>query len=144
MNRFNMDPVIWGPHYWFVLHTIASNYPLQPTAVQKKIHYRFISHLREFIPHPEIASKLEALVETYPVAPYLDTRGDFVRWMHMIHNKVNETLGKPAVSLHRHKEAMKELYAPTATRLQKHIKQTYGLVYALFAIMLGLVIFLNR
>ena len=27
---------IWGPHYWFVLFTIALNYPLTPNKVTKK------------------------------------------------------------------------------------------------------------
>ena len=139
-----MDPVVWGPHYWFVLHTIASNYPVMPTSIQKKIHYRLVHHLAEFIPHKEIAASVHKLVEAYPVAPYLDTRDDFVRWMHMIHNKVNAHLHKPAVSLHRHKDAMKRLYEPSASRLQKHIKDHYALVYVLFVAMLGIVILLNR
>ena len=31
-----LDPKIWGPHYWFVLHTIALNYPLHPNETSKK------------------------------------------------------------------------------------------------------------
>ena len=27
---------IWGPSYWFVLHTIALNYPEFPNAIAKK------------------------------------------------------------------------------------------------------------
>jgi len=139
-----MDPVVWGPHYWFVLHTIASNYPKNPTSVQKKIHYRFVHNLHEFLPHRESANRFSSLLAEFPVAPYLDTRDDFVRWMHMIHNKINASLKKPAVSLHRHKDAMKLLYQPTSTRLQKHIKDSHALVYVLFVGLLGLVILLNR
>jgi len=139
-----MDPVVWGPHYWFVLHTIASNYPKSPTSIQKKIHYRFIHNLHEFIPHRESSLRFADLLQAYPVAPYLDTRDDFVRWMHMIHNKINENLEKPTVSLHRHKDAMKVMYLPTATRLQQRIKATHALVYVLFVGMLGLVIMFNR
>ena len=139
-----MDPVIWGPPYWFVLHTIASNYPIMPTSIQKKIHYRFIHNLHEFIPNRESANAFSSLLQDFPVAPYLDTRDDFVRWMHLIHNKVNASLEKPAISLHRHKEAMKILYTPTMSRVQKHIKDSYALVYVLFIGMLGLVIILNR
>jgi hypothetical protein len=139
-----MDPVVWGPHYWFFLHTMASNYPKNPTSVQKKIHYRLVHNMHEFIPHRESANLFSSLLAEFPVAPYLDTREDLVRWVHMIHNKVNAVLEKPAVSLHRHKDAMKNLYAPTATRLQKHIKNNTIVVYVLFVSMLGLVIGLNR
>ena len=31
-----LDPIIWGPHYWFMLHTIALNYPIRPNDVIKK------------------------------------------------------------------------------------------------------------
>ncbi len=31
-----LNPEIWGPHYWFVLYTIALSYPLKPNDVSKK------------------------------------------------------------------------------------------------------------
>ena len=31
-----LNPKVWGPHYWFVLHTIANTYPLSPNDVTKK------------------------------------------------------------------------------------------------------------
>ena len=32
----NFDPDVWGPHYWFFLHTIAESYPIHPNSVTKK------------------------------------------------------------------------------------------------------------
>jgi len=32
----SLDPKIWGPHYWFVLHSIALTYPLTPNETTKK------------------------------------------------------------------------------------------------------------
>ena len=29
-------PDIWGPHYWFFLHTVAESYPETPNAVTKR------------------------------------------------------------------------------------------------------------
>ena len=34
-----LDPAVWGPHYWFFLHTIAMTYPHYPNAVTKKKFY---------------------------------------------------------------------------------------------------------
>ena len=31
-----LNPEIWGPHYWFVLYTIALSYPLKPNDISKK------------------------------------------------------------------------------------------------------------
>ena len=40
----NFDPNIWGPHYWFFLHTIAESYPLHPNSVTKKKYYDSIQN----------------------------------------------------------------------------------------------------
>ena len=37
------------------------------------------------------------LLDQYPVSSYLDTREAFVKWMHFIHNRVNEDLNKAEV-----------------------------------------------
>ena len=31
-----MDPNIWGPHAWFLIHTVCLNYPDNPTDEDKK------------------------------------------------------------------------------------------------------------
>ena len=44
------DPTIWGPHYWFFLHTISHTYPLYPNEVTKKKYYDLIQNMPLFIP----------------------------------------------------------------------------------------------
>ena len=94
-----LDPKIWGPHYWFFLHTITMTYPHHPNAVTKKKYYEFIQNLPLFIPVEEISKEFEKLIDVYPITPYLDNRDSFSRWMHFIHNKINEKLEKPQISL---------------------------------------------
>lgn len=93
-----MNSEIWGPHYWFVIHTIAINYPIKPNAIQKKSYYKFIQDLPSFLPDKNSSKKLTELIQIYPVLPYLDTRKDFIKWTHFIHNRVNESLGKDQIS----------------------------------------------
>ena len=95
----NLNPEIWGPHYWFFLHTITMFYPRHPNAVTKKKYYEFIANLPLFIPVESISKYINDLLDKYPVTPYLDSREEFVKWMHFIHNKVNEHLEKPKISL---------------------------------------------
>jgi hypothetical protein len=99
MSTIYLDPKIWGPHYWFFLHTLAMTYPHHPNSVTKKKYYEFIQNLPLFIPVEEISTKVEKLIELYPITPYLDNRDSFVRWMHFIHNKINEDLEKPPITL---------------------------------------------
>lgn len=99
MQTIYLDPKIWGPHYWFFLHTLAMTYPHHPNAVTKKKYYEFIQNLPLFLPVDEISTSFSKLIEKYPITPYLDNRDSFVRWMHFIHNKINVALEKPEISL---------------------------------------------
>ena len=88
------DPSVWGPHYWFFLHTIAESYPMHPNEVTKRKYYDLIQNLPIFIPIDEIGNFVSQLLDKYPVTPYLDNRDSFVRWMNFIQNKVNVNIGK--------------------------------------------------
>ena len=103
----NSDPAIWGPHFWFTLFTISMTYPLKPTNVTKKKYYDFVQNLPLFIPHEESSKLTAQLLDTYPVSPYLDSRDSFMRWIHFIHNRVNESLNKPTL---RYQEALEEYH----------------------------------
>ena len=92
-----MDPEVWGPQYWFFLHSAAYSYPRNPTAIQRKIFYRLMHHFSEYIPHADSANLYRKLLDANPVAPYLDTKEDLMRWTNLMHNKVNEVLRKPLV-----------------------------------------------
>ena len=102
-----LDPQIWGPHYWFFLHTIALSYPTKANDITKKIYYTFIHNLPLFLLIDEIGNSFSKLLDKYPVKPYLDSRKSFIKWMHFIHNKINISLNKPEISLD---EAMKKYY----------------------------------
>ena len=99
MSTIYLDPKIWGPHYWFFLHTVAMTYPHHPNAITKKKYYEFIQNLPIFIPVEEISKEMEKMIDLYPITPYLDNRDSFVRWTHFIHNKINEKLEKPQITL---------------------------------------------
>lgn len=93
-----LDPRVWGPHYWFVLHTIALTYPEWPTDVTKKKYYDFIQNLPLFTPQSESGGGLSAFLDRYPPTPYLDSRQSFQRWIHFLHNKINSAMGVPELS----------------------------------------------
>ena len=52
----SLDPKIWGPHYWFVLHTITLTYPINPNETIKKKYYDLIQNLPLFIPIENIGN----------------------------------------------------------------------------------------
>lgn len=89
-----MKSDIWGPHFWFFLHTIAYNYPDTVNQVTKRKYYDFIHNLPLFIPEQNIGNTFSSMLDKYPLSPYLDNRDSFMRWIHFIHNKYNSYLGK--------------------------------------------------
>jgi hypothetical protein len=92
-------PQVWGPHYWYFLHTSFFQYPETPTIVTKKIYYDMITHFGTFIPDEKIATYYNQLLNEYPISPYLDNKVSIVKWGWFIHNKVNKKLKKPSITL---------------------------------------------
>lgn len=136
------DPKIWGPHYWFFLHTIAESYPLQPNEVSKRKYYDLIQNLPLFIPIDEIGNYVSDLLDKYPVTPYLDNRDSFVRWMHFIHNKVNVHLGKDEVSLPKAMDMYRNEYRPKPIYLAEKINWRKHYLHILLILVLAILIYI--
>ena len=102
-----LNPEVWGPKYWFVLHTIALTYPLRPTSIVKKKYYEFIKNLHLFLPDEEIGAQFSNFLDKYPVTPYLDSRESFMKWVHFIHNRINVSLGKKTMN---YDDSLKEYF----------------------------------
>ena len=124
-----LDPKVWGPHYWFFLHTISMSYPLRPNSVTKKKYYEFIQNLPLFIPVESISSDFSKLLDQYPITPYLDSRDAFIRWVWFIHNKINEKLEKNKISLNKFYELYYEEYKPKDIKNREMNRLKNKLIY---------------
>jgi hypothetical protein len=124
-----LDPKVWGPHYWFFLHTIAMTYPHHPNTVTKKKFYEFIQNLPIFLPVEEISGEFSKLIDKYPVTPYLDNRDSLVRWMHFMHNKINEKLEKPQISLNEFFVNYYDEYKSKDIKLAQYYKIREKVIY---------------
>lgn len=131
-----LDSKVWGPYYWFVLHTIALSYPLKPNEVTKRKYYEFIQNLPIFLPNPDIGDNFSKLLNNYPVTPYLDSRSSFIKWMHFIHNKINVSLGYPELSLDDAMIAYYEHYKPKEVKNEEQRKQREKYVFLGFIIII--------
>jgi len=126
-----LDPKIWGPHYWFVLHTLAMTYPHHPNSVTKKKYYEFIQNLPLFIPIEDISKNFEKLIDKYPITPYLDNRNSFIRWTHFIHNKINEKLEKQQISLNEFYVQYYNEYKSQNEKIVEFIKLRSKFIYGI-------------
>ena len=140
-----LNPSVWGPHYWFFLHTISLSYPHYPNAITKKKYYDFIQNIPLFIPVETIASSFSKLLDEYPVSPYLDSKKAFISWMHFIHNKVNEKLGKKKMTLNDFYKTYYNAYKPTALKYKEYYKLKEKIIYIVVIILiLALTIYLYK
>lgn len=135
-----LDPVIWGPHFWFVLHTIAITYPRRPTSATKKKYYDLIMNIPLFIPVEEMGNKFRVLLDEYPISAYLDSRESLIRWMHFIHNKINESLEKPKITLATFYENYYEKYKAPHIKLNDDYQWKKMIGFAAFLICILMVI----
>lgn len=95
--KLSSNSDIWGPHYWFFIHTLSYTYPEFPNDITRRKYYDFIMNLPLFIPDHDMGNMFSKTLDKYPVTPYLDNRESFMRWVCFIHNKINNQLGKQEV-----------------------------------------------
>ncbi len=132
-----LDPNVWGPHYWFFLHTISMTYPHHPNAVTKKKYYEFIQNLPLFIPIEAMSGELSKLIDQYPITPYLDNRESFIRWVWFIHNKINQKLEKPELSLSAFYTKYYDSYKSNNIKLVEYYKLRQKILYG--SIVIGMI-----
>lgn len=131
-----LDPKVWGAHYWFFLHTVAMTYPHHPNTVTKKKYYEFIQNLPLFLPVQEISSEFSKLIDKYPITPYLDNRDSFIRWTHFIHNKINQKLEKPPISLNEFYVKYYDEYKLDNVKAVEYYKLKEKVVYSLIIVII--------
>jgi len=139
-QKFNPD--VWGPHYWFFLHTLAFSYPSSPNAVTKRKYYDLIQNFPLFIPVPEVGNYFSQMLDKYPVTPYLDSRESFIRWTHFVHNKINIHLGKEEISLY---ESIDQYYMNYKTKpviMSDRINMKKHYIFAALILLLVLLIYI--
>ena len=134
-----LDSKVWGPHYWFVFHTIALNYPLYPNETSKKKYYDFIQNIPLFIPNNNMGYLFSELLDKYPVTPYLDSRESMIKWFHFIHNKVNISLNIPEKSMQESLHDYYKNYEPIETKIKNDIvKREHYIFFSLLTILIML------
>ena len=125
-----LEPKIWGPHFWFVIHTIALTYPHNPNEVIRKKYYDLIQNLPLFLPVEEIGNTFSQYLDKYPVTPYLESRTSFVKWTHFIHNKINVSLGKEELTMEDAMSAYYENYKSKTDNSVDERKRREKIVFA--------------
>ena len=90
-----IDPALWGPQLWFILHTLAE---LSATTSTFARWTRLLELLKSGLRCPECQGHFNAWVDAHPF-PAAGTRDQRVaaarQWVLALHNTVNERRGVP-------------------------------------------------
>ena len=142
-----MKPEVWGPQFWYILHIISFEYPLNPTEYDKRIYHDFYTSLKDVIPCEMCKKHYRNHIHKYPLTPHLDTRDTLIKWVIQVHNFVNASIGKPIMTI----EQVMDVYAnlnpvsPFATVdtlaiVKKHEEKQYLKTYYWLVILLIIII----
>lgn len=90
----------WGPAMWHVLHCMSFNYPVRPSAAQRRAYRAYLLSLRDVLPCGACRANLRAnLRKLPPGAAAMASRDSFSRYVFELHELVNRMLRKPASGL---------------------------------------------
>ena len=116
-----MDPNVWGPKLWFMMHTISLNYPENPTIQDKQNNQVFFNNLQNIIPCDLCKQHYSEYLKTHPIDPHLSNKMSLVKWVLDVHNDVSKRLGKPTWSLNKllthYENSYKSNSGKTSTKL---------------------------
>ena len=89
-----MDPTVWGPKLWFVIHTMALNFPDNPTYDDKRNYETFFNSLKFVIPCDKCRVHYTERINKNPIINHLENSDSLFRYTIELHNDVNKSLGK--------------------------------------------------
>lgn len=90
-----MLTTVWGPGIWHYLHTMSFNYPVKPTAEDKR-HYRdFVLSLKYVLPCGKCRKNLTKNFKRLPLTmDSMKSRATFSKYIYDLHETVNRMLDK--------------------------------------------------
>ena len=86
---------IWGPAAWHFLHTMSFNYPVNPTAEDKKHYREYVLNLQHVLPCKYCRINLKNNLKQKPLQMcHMKNRDTFSRYIYELHETVNKMLNK--------------------------------------------------
>ena len=90
-----MITYIWGPPFWYILHTISFNYPINPTNKEKKDYYNFYNNLQNILPCKPCRDNLKIHYDKFPLNNNVfKNRYNLSKYIYNLHELVNTLLNK--------------------------------------------------
>lgn len=143
-----MDPTVWGPKLWFVIHTVALNFPDNPTYEIIRQHEDFFNNLKYIIPCDKCRLHYTQRLDKNPVTKYLKDSNTLFKYTIDLHNEVNKSLDKKIYSYDEVVDIYKKHYSNEPT-VEKCVKSIFNLkntviLGILVSLVSGVIYYKNR
>jgi len=93
-----MQSYVFGPPLWHTLHIISFNYPVNPTADDKKSYTNFLMSLEHVLPCKYCRVNFKKNLKNSGFSPaVMESRDTFSKYIYKLHNCINDMLGKNIV-----------------------------------------------
>lgn len=90
-----INPKIWGPNMWWILHLISTTYPHNPTPEEKQTYYNFVHNFGAVLPCIVCRDNFRNNLQQMQFSPaHLMNRTTFTKFIFDLHNLVNIETGK--------------------------------------------------
>ena len=94
-SKDGMLTSVWGPIFWFFLHTMSFNYPNNPNIETKKQYRDFIISLQYILPCKFCRDNLTLNLKKLPITmDEMKNRETFSRYVYNLHELINKMLKK--------------------------------------------------
>ena len=137
-----MNPKIWGPKLWFIIHTIALNFPENPSYDEKRIHEDFFNSLVFLIPCEKCRIHYRQHINNNPVVNHLKDSDTLFRYTIDLHNQVNKKLNKRTYNYDEVVKYYRIEYGDEIEHNKYFNKQNFiGLIIVILIISLGYLLY---
>jgi len=92
------EPSQFGPHYWYMLHSMALNYPVNPTMFAKQKMKAFIEAIPFLLPCKNCTEHAKEFMAQADINKALQGKKELFTFFWNFHNLVNKRLGKQEMS----------------------------------------------
>lgn len=104
-----MSPDVWGPFFWTTMHIVSLGYSPKPSEKEKEAAIKFYESLAYTIPCPICREHYSHFLGEMPIKDAVNSRDELIDWVFTVHNRVNQQLGKPAISFDQYIKNMTAL-----------------------------------
>lgn len=106
---YNIDPKLWGKHFWATIHYITFSVPDSPTEEYKQNLLKFFESLKFLLPCENCRKHYSENLLKYPLTnDILSSRVMLINWAVNLHNEVNTRNGTKILTV----EEVKNIYLP--------------------------------